>query len=264
MSKSRITNHESRSRIGSVPYLNAEPLIYGIEDRVSLHAPSQLADLLRDGKLDAGLVPIVECLAHDRYVVLEGASISCRGPVYSVILAHRGPIAQARKIFVDQASRSSILLLQVLLRERFGVTPELSPLPSYDFQNPPDTLLLIGDPAIKFRVLRSDYQLLDLGQAWWELTGLPFVFAAWAVRPWAIQPNLLSMLLQARRDGQQHIEEIARRRGEFTESFRREYLTRHVCFELGAEEKKGIAAFRELLQKSKQIQHVHDVRYVTG
>src|ERR1041384_7294648 len=170
--QSAIGNRQSAIRIGSVPYLNAKPLIYGIENRVSLHAPSQLADLLRERKLDVGLVPIVECLAHDQYLVLEGASISCRGSVFSVVLAHRGPIETTRKIFLDQASRSSILLLEVLLREKFGIAPELSPAPSSDFENPPDTLLLIGNPAIRFRATRNDYQFLDLGEAWWELTGL--------------------------------------------------------------------------------------------
>ena len=258
MSNVRQTNF----RIGSVPYLNAKPLIYGIEDKVSLHAPSQLADQLRIDKFDAGLVPIAECLAHDSYAVLEGASISCRGPVYSVIIAHRGPLEKARKIFVDQASRTSIVLMQVILRERFGVVPELCPLPSYDFQNPPDTLLLIGNPAIKFRATRSDYQFLDLGQAWWKLTKLPFVFAAWTMRPAAALPELTALLLQARRNGQAHIEDIVKRETEFTEQFRREYLTRYIRFELGDEEKKGIAAFREFLQKSSDVRQVYDLRYI--
>ena len=262
--ESRVSNHESRVRIGSVPYLNAKPLIYGIEKKVSLHAPAQLADLLHAGKLDAGLVPIVECLAHDQYLVMEGASISCRGPVYSVVLAHRGSIESTRKIFLDPASRSSILLLEVLLRERFGIAPELSPLPSYDFENPPDTLLLIGNPAIRFRSLRSDYQFLDLGQAWWELTKLPFVFAAWAFQSAAVKPELTDLLLHAKREGVAHLETIVKRETDFTEQIRREYLSRHIRFELGVEEKKGIAAFRGFLQKSKQIRKVHDLRYVAG
>ena len=259
----RSTLHE-HFRIGSVPYLNARPLIYGIEPRVSLHAPSQLADLLRAGQLEVGLVPIVECLAHDRYVVLEGASISCRGPVFSVVLAHHGPVRNARKIFVDQASRSSILLLEVILRERFGMAPELSPLTSYDFQNAPDTLLLIGNAAIKFRAARPDYEFLDLGQAWWDLTRLPFVFAAWAFQPAAAKPELIHLLLQTKENGLRFIDEIVERETEFTEDFRRQYLTRHIRFELGAEEKKGVATFRGFLQKSKDFRRVHDLRYITG
>lgn len=251
-------------RIGNVPYLNAKPLTYGIEDRVSLHHPAQLADLLHTGKLDAGVVPIAECLAHDQYVVLEGASISCRGPVFSVIVAHRGPIEKVRKIFVDQASRTSVVLMQVILREKLGVTPELIPLPNYDPQDAPETLLLIGNQAMHFRFARSDYQILDLGQAWWEMTGLPFVFAAWAMQPAAAQSDLPALLLRARRDGEAHIEDIVKRETEFTESFRREYLTRNVRFDLGTEEKKGIAAFRGFLQKSREIRQVYDLRYITG
>jgi len=262
--QSAIGNRQSATRIGSVPYLNSKPLIYGIEDRVSLHAPSQLAELLHGGKLDAALVPIVECFAHDEYVVLEGASISCRGPVFSVFLAHRGPLPKVKKIAIDQASRTSVLLLDVILREKLRLNAELSPLPSYDFEGPPDTMLLIGNPAIRFRTTRTDYQFYDLGQAWWELTGLPFVFAAWAIRPSASKPGLTAMLLRAKRAGVAHVDEIVARETEFTAEIRRRYLTQHIRFELGAEEKRGIATFRGLLQKSNPRQPVHDLRYITG
>lgn len=261
--QSPITNHESPFRIGSVPYLNSKPHIYGIEDRVSLHAPSQLAGLLHSRQIDAALVPIAECLAHDSYVVLEGASISCRGPIYSVFLAHRGPIETAKKIFVDQASRTSVLLLDVMLREKLKLNVELCPLPSYDFENPPDTLLLIGNPAIRFRLRRPDYQIMDLGQAWWEMTGLPFVFAAWVIWPDAATPELKAMLLDALHNGLAHLDDIIARETDFTPEVRREYLTKYLRFDLGEPEKKGIAAFRRFLQRSGRIRPVHDLRYVT-
>lgn len=260
--ESRITNPRSRVRIGSVSYLNARPLIYGIEDKVTLHVPSELADLMRAGQLDAGLVPIVECFAHDRYVVLEGASISCRGPVYSVLLAYRGPLKNVRHIFADQTSRTSVLLIQTIFRELFGTVPEISPLPDYDFQHAPDAMLLIGNNAIRFRAARSEHQILDLGQAWWELTKLPFVFAVWALQPAAAQTDLPAMLQKAKRDGEAHIEEIALGEKEFSADFCREFFAHHIRFDLGPEEKQGIAAFREYLQRSKKIQQVHDLRYV--
>ncbi len=88
-------------RIGCVPYLNARPLIYGIEDQVMLCTPSRLADLMHRNQFDAGLVPVAEVLRHDQYDLIDGIAIASRGAVASVFLAHRAPIEKLKRMAVD-------------------------------------------------------------------------------------------------------------------------------------------------------------------
>src|SRR5207237_4802066 len=117
---------------------------------------------------------------QDRYDVLDGISVASLGEVKSVLLAHRGAIEDAREIYCDAASLTSIELLRVLLAER-GLHPEFKPLKSYDFAALPDYALLIGDPALDFSFARRAHEIWDLGGAWYELTKLPFVYAVWAL-----------------------------------------------------------------------------------
>jgi chorismate dehydratase len=136
-------------RVGSVGYLNTAPLTRGIEEEVMYATPARLAELLRRDELDAALVSVVEVLFSDRYDILDGIAIASLGEVKSVLLAHRQPIEQAKVIFCDTASLTSVELLRVLLAER-GIKPEFKPLPSYDLAALPDYALLIGNPALDF------------------------------------------------------------------------------------------------------------------
>src|SRR5436305_9199639 len=123
-------------RVGSVRYLNAVPLTRGLEDEVVFAVPSELARMLQRDELDAALVSVTEVLLNDRYDILDGTAIASLGEVKSVFLAHRKPIEEAKEIFRDTASLTSVNLLRVLLAER-GLNPEFKPLPSYDFTSLP-------------------------------------------------------------------------------------------------------------------------------
>ena len=168
-------------RVGSVGYLNAVPLTRGLEEEVLYATPSKLADLLRRDELDAGLVSVVEVLFNDRYDVLDGIAIASLGEVKSVFLAHRRPLAEAREIYCDTASLTSVELVRVLLAER-GLKPEIKPLQSYELKQMPDYALLIGDRALDFLLGPHEHEIWDLGAAWYELTKLPFVYAVWGLR----------------------------------------------------------------------------------
>jgi predicted solute-binding protein len=181
------------------------------------------------------------------------------GPVLSVFLAHRTPLSDLRRIHCDTASLASVNLLRVLLAER-GLTPEFLPLPP---GTPPETLdafMLIGDPALAFIRRPHDHVILDLGADWRDLTGLPFIFAAWVLRRSAETRELRSELLAAAARGRRELETILRTRTEFDEPFRRTYLTRHIRNEMGPAEKAGLARFVELLRKHVD-RPVHDPRY---
>jgi chorismate dehydratase len=235
-------------RVGSVGYLNAVPLTRGLEEEVLYATPSKLAKLLRKDELDAGLVSIVEVLFNDRYDVLDGIAIASLGEVKSVLLAHRRPLEEAREIYCDPASLTSVELLRVLLAER-GLKPEFKPLQSYELAQLPDYALLIGDPALDFLLGPHEHEIWDLGAAWYELTQLPFVYAVWALRRGVENSTLKRLLREARDFGLDTLDTIIRSRTEYTLQFRQDYLGWHIHFHLGADEKRGLNRFIELLNK---------------
>lgn len=246
-------------RVGSVDTLNAVPLTRGLEGEIKYAWPSQLAGMLRRDELDAALVSIVEALFTDRYDVLDGISIASLGEVKSVFLAHRMPLEDVREVFCDPASLTSVSLLRVLLGER-GLKAELKPLPSYEVAPKLDAVLLIGNRALDFLFAGHPHKIWDLGTAWCELTGLPFVYAVWAMRRIPNAP-LRRSLREARDFGLDTLGQIVRTRLEFTEEFRRDYLGWHIHYHLGSDEKRGIRRFMELLAKHR-LGTAHEPKFV--
>jgi chorismate dehydratase len=238
-------------RVGSVGYLNAVPLTRGLEAEVVFATPARLAEMLRHDELDAGLVSVVEVLFNDRYDILDSIAIASLGEVQSVLLAHRRPLEEAREVFCDPASLTSVELARVLLAER-GLKPQFKPLPSYDFAQLPDYALLIGDRALDLLLGPHTHELWDLGAAWYELTSLPFVYAVWALRRGIENSALRRQLREARDFGLDTLDTIIRTRADYTLDFRKDYLSWHIHYHLGTDEKRGLARFIELLRKHGQ------------
>ena len=238
-------------RIGCVQYLNSKPLIHGYDGEVRFDHPSGLARDLAAGALDAALVPIFEALRGPRYRVADGVAIASDGPVFSVFLAHRGPLAEVRTIALDPASRTSAHLLQVLLAEFHGMRPQC--VDPREFPGTPDAELLIGNQALDFRLADAGrHRLLDLGEEWQRRTGLPFVFAAWLLRPELPDaPAIAEDFRRLKNEGVAAIPAIAAAEPDPVLAAR--YLTQHIRFDLGEREKAGIARFAELLAKHRLI-----------
>jgi chorismate dehydratase len=257
--ESQLENSLGDFKVGSVPYLNAAPLTRGLEDQIVFAAPSELARMLQRDELDAALVSITEVLFNDRYDILEGVAVASLGEVKSVFLAHRRPLENIREIFCDTASLASVNLLKVLLAER-GLNPAFQPLPNYESAPALENVLLIGDPAIEFARSAPTHEIWDLGAAWFELTQLPFVYAVWALRR---IPNdaLRRRLREAKNFGMDTLDHIIASRTEFDYAFRKDYLSWHIHYHLGAEERRGIARFIELLRKH-QLGPAHEPRFI--
>jgi len=247
-------------RVGSVPYLNAVPLTRGLENQIIYLTPAQLAERLQRDELDAALVSLTAVLFQDRYDVLDGVAIASLGEVQSVLLAHRRPLAEVDTVWCDTASLTSVNLLRVLLAER-GLFPEFKPLASYEDAPKADYVLLIGNTALDFLLAPHSHAILDLGAAWFELTRLPFVFAVWALRRGIPNEALRRQLREAQDFGLSTLDAIINDVREYDYDFRKDYLTWHVHYHLAADEKRGIAAFIQLLRKH-QIGPVYEPRYV--
>ncbi|MBL9170455.1 MAG: menaquinone biosynthesis protein [Verrucomicrobiales bacterium] len=235
-------------RVGSVPYLNSVPLVRGLETQVRFAPPSELGALLRHGELDAALMSITEALLNDHYDVLDGIAVASLGEVKSVFLAHRKPLQEIRTVACDPASLTSVNLLKVLLAEK-GLKPEFQPLDSYAHAAQHDYVLLIGNPAIDFLRSAPDHQIWDLGAAWYELTNLPFVYAAWTLRRGVENARLRRLLREARDFGMDTLDYLIHNRTEYDLEFRKDYLGWHIHYHLGSDEKRGLAKFQELLVK---------------
>jgi chorismate dehydratase len=252
-------------RIGSVPYLNVRPLIYGIEDRVAQCEPSRLADFLYRGQFEVGMVPIAEVLLHDRYDVLDRIAIASDGAVRSVLLFHRQPIAALRRVAVHTASRTSVMLLRILLKLAYRSEPEFYPRPAGAKLSDHEAMLLIGDDAIWYSLRERDpgIGVLDLGEAWRALTGLPFVYAAWAGQRGVFEDaGLRELLWAAKANGLAHLEEIVQDATEVAPEFLRQYYAQHVRYDLGVREKEAVRRFQQHAGEMGLIPASHDLRYI--
>ncbi len=179
--------------VGRVAYINCEPVYYGIEQgaipaacRIVDGTPTELNRMLRTGKLDMSVISAIEYARHpDRYLILPDLAIASDGPVESVLFLSRvSPFdLDGSLVLLNKDSLTSVFLLKLLLAKGFGVKPRYLHTEVEALNRLPEEVagvLMIGDPALQARG-RLPYTL-DLGQGWKDLTGLPFVFAVWAVR----------------------------------------------------------------------------------
>jgi len=207
--------------------------------------PSDLAAELRARHLDVGLVPIMEVLdaPAGTYRVANGIGIGSEKEVYSVYLHHTVPVTEIKTVMLDPASRTSVELARLVLEKFYKLTPRYVAA-----GEAADAQLLIGDPAIQYRQAHPEESYLDLATAWREFTGLPFVFAVWAIRLplWKAIP-VAFQLRAAKKLGLASRDIIAQT------PFETKYVTEHLCYDLGPQQKKAITLFGEMLAQNGQI-----------
>lgn len=245
---------DSRSRrIGCVKYLNARPLIHGWRGEVTFDHPAALTTQLQRGVFQIALVSSFEFLRNPIYRIVDDVSISCDGPVHSVVVAHQGEISEIEEIALDPASLTSVALLRVLLAQ-LGRQPRLFDASSKD-PDPRSGRLLIGDQAIRFRKEHAqDFEFWDLGEMWKKLTGLPFVFALWLVRREAPQAEVIAdKLRELRNRNLRNLDSLITEEKEFDHEFCKHYFLDHLRFSFGEKEKQGLQTFAESCAKHDLI-----------
>ena len=247
-------------RIGCVKYLNARPLIRGWPGPVDFDHPSALCKRLASGGLDVAFVSSFEFLRNPIYRIVDDVSISSAGPVYSVVVAHRGDISEVDDIELDPAAETSTNLLRCLLAER-GLSPRLvrntGRMPM--FRSASAARLLIGDQAIRFRQQhRDEFNFWDLGEQWNKVVGLPFVYALWLVRPEVVGPKPIANRLRGLRDENlAGIDELIAEEKEFDRKFCRRYYRRNLRFGFGEEERAGLREFHKRCLEQRLLPREH-------
>jgi chorismate dehydratase len=245
----------TKLRVGAVNYLNSKPLIERLADfspeiELSLDLPSRLADRMAVGELDVGLIPVVEFFRGDGYRFVPNIAIASRGPVLSVTLFSRVPWAEIRSVSLDEGSRTSAALTRILLAKRYGVNPTFRQLPidSPAEDAKTDAALLIGDRAMR-ACLPGFRFAYDLGDEWTAWTGLPMVYAVWAVRGGVELGANEKGFHKAKEYGLAHAGQIAQREAAdlgLDPGYCRRYLANIIRYDLGPQELAGMAKYREL------------------
>ena len=212
--------------------------------------PSRLAERLSAGQLDVAMIPSIEYARNPGYKIISDACIACDGPVRSVKLFGRVPVEDVRTLALDEGSRTSVALTRILLKERFGLLPQLKPLPMGHGieESDADAVLLIGDRGMVPVTGSFDF-VWDLGEEWHRWAGLSFVFAMWIARPGVSTPALAELLSAARDRGLTCLPEIARREAEqvgLPEEDCLSYLRDHLEFRLGERQRRGLERFYQL------------------
>lgn len=239
-------------RIGCVKYLNARPLIHGWPGEVVFDHPSRLCEKLAEGILQVSLVSSIEFLRNPGYVLVDDISISSHGPVHSVFLAYAGELSEIKEIELDPASQTSVNLLICLLAEA-GLSPKLvirTPLIQRAL-TPRLAKFYIGDQAIRFRDENAGtFNFWDMGEEWQKMTGLPFVYALWLIRPEFTAAKPVADKLRACRDNNlRELDVVIAAQKEFSPEFCTYYFGECLSYQFGEREKEGLSAFRKLCEK---------------
>jgi chorismate dehydratase len=243
----------SERRLGAVEYLNARPLVWGLDalaDRFSIRfdVPSRCAALLDEGAIDLGLVPSIEGLRGPDFRIVPGVGIGSAGPVASVALFSAVSVEGIRRLALDASSRTSVTLLRILCAKAFGIRPDFVTMPPDPgaMLATCDAALLIGDIALLYDHHRAGVEKTDLGQVWTAWTGLPFVYACWIGRPGVLAAGDAEALRAAQAAGVAAPAEVARRHFEGDEAkiaVGTAYLRDNMRYGLGDPEVKGLTRF---------------------
>jgi len=267
---------EPAFRLSIIDYLNAAPLHYGFKHglgfehfHLKFQVPSQCAERLREGQVDAGMISSIEYLRIPGLKIVPGLCIASPRRVRSVVVLSKVPPEEIRTLALDTSSRTSVVLSQILLRERYGVTPEpvdMAPDQAAMLAKC-DAALLIGDVAMRAR--REGLLVLDLAEEWHAWTGLPFVFALWLVRadapelmvPGGAGPFFHKSLEMGRQNLSAIVDEAWRTIG-WTKPELREYLTENISYSLGEAERESLALFYEKAVKHGFAPELKPLRFL--
>ena len=269
--------------IAASSYLNAAPLCYSFVfgeqknrcEFLSDAAPARCAEMLAEGRADAALIPAIEYQRIAGLKVAPGACVASKREVRSVLLASRVPLERVRTVALDNSSRTSAALIQIILGHFCGVEASYrqSPPKLADMLETNDAALIIGDPAML--IDRSSLHVYDLAEEWRKHTDLPFVFAFWAIRAdsaaWPDSPSGNRSeddridFNAAKVEGMAHAEQLAEIYGErlgLASSDLFSYLTENITYDLDEGCLRGLRLYYELAYQCALIAEPRDLVFL--
>ncbi|MFZ1260586.1 MAG: menaquinone biosynthesis protein [Chitinophagaceae bacterium] len=246
---SLLGDGSKKIRVGMVNYLNTKPLLYGLErkpisDRIELVGdyPSKVAQLLINDEIDLGLIPVAVLPSLSEYHIIGDYCIGTQGEIASVALFSEVPMNEIKKVYLDYQSRTSVALLKYLMKEYWGIDPEIVESLNEDYRSEikgTTAGLVIGDRALEQRKISTF--IFDLGSEWRAITGLPFVFAA-CVSKKQLPDEFIQLFNEANAVGLQHIDEIVAE-NPFDLYDLKKYYNLHLSYKLDSNKLKGMELF---------------------
>lgn len=261
------TKEAAKYRVGGVRFFNARPLLYGLGDQAEIQLaeapPARLADDLNLGKFHAALVPSIDYQRTGQtWTIVPEIAIGSAGAVLTVQIFSQNPLDQIDTLACDLDSHTSIALAQIIFHQRFN--KKINIIPLTDDPHNHDAVLLIGDKVLPH--LDQWPQQMDLGRQWQQLTGLPFVYAFWALPENQPVDQLMPILNQAARNGLANLDDIihsfAADHG-FTPDLAHQYLTQNLTFDFSPAHHQGLMRFYEIACELNLIPHLRPLNLYT-
>jgi chorismate dehydratase len=257
-------------RVSAVSFLNARPLVHGLDRHaglfeVSFDLPSTCAGRLHAGAVDLGLIPAIEYLQGD-YRLVPGMAIGSDGPILSVAVFTTRPLDQVRRIALDTSSRTSATLCRILCARQWDIAPTfVAAAPRLESMlHDADAALVIGDPALAIDPAAAGVDKIDLGEAWRQLTGLPFVYAAWTGRDGALSAAHLAALAECRDAGLAARDALAAEAAAGDPALAATlgaYLRDNLKYAFGEREQAGLERFFELAAEVEPATRPRPLRF---
>jgi chorismate dehydratase len=256
-----------KTRLGVVKFLNSRPLIEGLAEKpgVVLHyaVPSALANMLRTGQVDAALVPVIDLArAGGVWERISDAGIGCDGETLTVRVYSRVRPERMTRLHLDTDSHTSVVLAQLIWKHWYGRPVTVEPLAEAGSLERCESVLVIGDKVVTTPAEGFEHSI-DLGSAWKQWTGLPFVFAAWAAPAGRPGNHKLGELLSRARDlGVSRAAELAQRDGPglgWPVDLALRYMTEYLTYTITPAAREGMARFIGLAEQEGFIRRQETV-----
>ena len=247
-------------KISAVSYINAKPFVYGIEHSgflkdysLSLDIPSLCAEKLRTNQVDIGLAPVAIIPELKKYFIIPDFCIGANGPVKTVMLYSEVPLKDIKNVFLDYQSRTSVMLVQILAKHFWKVSPKWTPATKGYEEKIKGTAagVIIGDR--NFSLPRKFKHVYDLSEEWKNFTGLPFVFACWIANK-ELDENVAADLYRALQFGIENRGKIAKQlKDQFDPKIISDYLNNCINYSFDKPKQEAMGLFLKLGKKIKVI-----------